>query len=53
MGIKLVCTFMGLVVAIPSLTVYGLLRNRIDVLAGEAVVAAQDMIAIFKPGAKT
>ena len=53
LGIKLVCTFMGLVVAIPSLTVYGLLRNRIDILAGEAVVAAQDMIAIFKPGAKT
>ena len=51
LGIKLVCTFMGLVVAIPSLTVYGLLRNRIDVLAGEAVVTAQDMVAIFKPGA--
>jgi biopolymer transport protein ExbB len=51
LGIKLVCTFMGLVVAIPSLTVYGLMRNRIDVLAGEAVVTAQDMVAIFKPGA--
>ena len=51
LGIKLVCTFMGLVVAIPSLTAYGLMRNRIDVLAGEAVVAAQDMVAIFKPGA--
>jgi len=51
LGIKLVCTFMGLVVAIPSLTVYGLMRNRIDILAGEAVVAAQDMVAIFKPGA--
>jgi len=53
LGIKLVCTFMGLVVAIPSLTVYGLMRNRIDVLANEAVVTAQDLVAIFKPGAKT
>ena len=51
LGIKLVCTFMGLIVAIPSLTIYGLMRNRIDVLAGEAVVTAQDLVAIFKPGA--
>jgi len=52
LGIKLVCTFMGLVVAIPSLTTYGLMRNRIDVLAGEAVVTAQDLMATFKPGSK-
>lgn len=52
LGIKLVCTFMGLVVAIPSLTAYGLMRNRIDVLAGEAVTTATDLVSIFKPGGK-
>ena len=52
LGIKLVCTFVGLVVAIPSLTVYGLIRNRIDVLCAEGLVKAQGMIAAFRPGVK-
>jgi len=52
LGIKLVCTFVGLVVAIPSLSVYGLIRNRIDVLCSEGVVTAQKMIASFRPGVK-
>lgn len=52
LGIKLVCTFVGLVVAIPCLTVYGLIRNRIDVLCSEGMVTAQSMIAAFRPGKK-
>lgn len=51
LGIKLVCTFVGLVVAIPSLSVYGLVRNRIDVLCSEGLVTAQKMIASFRPAA--
>jgi biopolymer transport protein ExbB len=52
LGIKLVCTFVGLVVAIPSLSVYGLIRNRIDVLCSEGLSTAQKLIAGFRPGAK-
>ena len=48
LGIKLVCTFVGLVVAIPSLTVYGLMRNRIDILTAEGLVAAQNLITSFR-----
>ncbi len=53
LGIKLVCTFVGLVVAIPSLTVYGLIRNRIDILCSEGISTAQGMIAAFRPAKKT
>jgi biopolymer transport protein ExbB len=49
-GIKLVCTLLGLVVAIPSLAAYGVMRNRIDGLSAEALKAAQDLIANFRPG---
>lgn len=44
-GIKLVCTFVGLLVAIPSLTAYGLLRNRIDAMTNEAVLEAEELIS--------
>jgi biopolymer transport protein ExbB len=52
LGVKLVCTLVGLVVAIPSLSFYGIMRTRIDELSSQAVVAAQEMIAIFRPGGK-
>lgn len=48
LGIKLVCTFVGLVIAIPSLTVYGLMRSRIDAMSAEAFKAAQQMIVRFR-----
>jgi biopolymer transport protein ExbB len=51
-GMKLVCTFLGLCVAIPSLAVYGTMRNRIDGLSAEATAAAQELIANFRPGRK-
>jgi len=50
LGIKLVCTFVGLLVAIPSLTVYGLIRNRIDILCTEGLVTAQSLIMTLRPG---
>lgn len=52
LGIKLVCTFVGLFVAIPCLTVYGLIRNRIDILCRESFVTAQEMVATFRPAKK-
>jgi biopolymer transport protein ExbB len=51
-GIKLVCTLLGLVIAIPSLAVYGITRNRVDTLTGEAIADAQKLIANFRPGKK-
>ncbi len=51
-GIKLVCTLLGLVIAIPSLAIYGLTRNRVDSLTSEAINNAQKLIANFRPGKK-
>ena len=51
-GVALVTTFWGLVVAIPALAVYALMRNRIDALTSEAMMYAQELIASFRPGAK-
>jgi len=51
-GIALVTTLLGLAVAIPALTVYSIMRNRIDALSSEAMVASQDLIANFRPGKK-
>ena len=49
LGIKLVCTFVGLIVAIPSLAVYGFMRNRIDGYSAEAVNITQRLISGFRP----
>ena len=51
-GIALVTTFWGLVVAIPALAVYALMRNKIDALSGEVLVTAQGILSAFRPGAK-
>jgi len=51
-GVALVTTFWGLIVAIPALAVYALMRNRIDALSSEAMMLAQSIIAPFRPGAK-
>ena len=51
-GIALVTTFWGLIVAIPALAVYALMRNRIDALSSEAMMIAQESISTFRPGAK-
>jgi biopolymer transport protein ExbB len=51
-GIALVTTFWGLVVAIPALAVYATMRNRIDALSSEAMAASQEILATFRPGAK-
>ncbi len=48
-GIALVTTLLGLAVAIPSLAVYAVMRNRVDSLTSEAMVAGQDLISTFRP----
>lgn len=50
-AIALITTFWGLAVAIPSLSIYAVFRNRIDVLTAECALAAEHLLAVFKPGA--
>ncbi len=51
-GTALVTTFWGLIVAIPALAVYAVMRNRIDALSSETMTVAQETISAFRPGAK-
>jgi len=48
-GTALVTTFWGLIIAIPSISVYALIRNNVDALTSEALLEAQDLINRFKP----
>lgn len=48
----LVTTFWGLVVAMPALAAYALIRNRVDALTADGLIMAEDLIKPFKPGAK-
>lgn len=48
----LVTTLWGLVVAIPALAGYALVRNKVDALTSEAILVAEDLISIFKPSGK-
>lgn len=52
-GIALVTTFWGLIVAIPALAVYAFMRNRIDALASETMTVAQSALSSFRPGSKS
>ncbi|MFM7051726.1 MAG: MotA/TolQ/ExbB proton channel family protein [Planctomycetota bacterium] len=51
-SIALITTFQGLVVAIPCVSVYGYLRNRVDALAGECASNAEDIVALVEKGAR-
>ena len=48
-GTALTTTFWGLVVAIPALSGYAILRNKIDELTLEATLEAEEMMAPFRP----
>lgn len=52
-GTALVTTFWGLVVAIPSLAAYGLLRNRVESSAVEACRVAEQLVNEFRPSPAT
>ena len=48
-GVALVTTLLGLAIAIPALAVFAIMRNRVDAVTSEAMVAAQDLISTFRP----
>ena len=48
----LVTTFWGLVVAIPALAAYAVIRNKIDAVTSDGLLVAEDLIAPFKPAGK-
>jgi biopolymer transport protein ExbB len=48
-GTALTTTFWGLVVAIPALAGYAVLRNKIDELTVEATIVAEDILNHFRP----
>jgi biopolymer transport protein ExbB len=50
-AVALITTFWGLAVAIPSLAIHAVFRNRIDVLTAECALTAERLLATFKPGA--
>ena len=52
-GVALVTTLLGLVVAVPALSVYTIMRNRIDGLTSEGMTVAQEMISQLRPAKKT
>ena len=52
-GGALVTTLLGLVVAVPALSTYTIMRNRIDGLASEGMTMAQEMIAQLRPAKKS
>ena len=49
----LVTTFWGLVVAMPALAAYALIRNKVDALTSEGLLIAEEIITPFKPGKKS
>jgi biopolymer transport protein ExbB len=49
----LITTFWGLVVAIPALASYALIRNKIDALTSEGMLIAEQIISPFKPTGPT
>jgi len=52
-GVALVTTLLGLVVAVPALSVYAVMRNRIDGLSSEGMLLAQGMISQLRPSKKS
>jgi biopolymer transport protein ExbB len=50
-GTALTTTFWGLVVAIPALAGYAIVRNRIDELTTEATLRAEELLNQFRPKA--
>ena len=51
-GQALVTTLLGLSIAIPALATYAIMRNRIDGLTSETMLASQELLATFRPQKK-
>ena len=52
-GTALVTTFWGLIVAIPGVSIYALLRNRIDELTARSAREADALLDTFRPATTT
>ena len=52
-GIALVTTLLGLGVAIPALTVFSIMRNKIDAVTSEAMMTCGNLVSAFRPAAKS
>ncbi|MCG3178784.1 MAG: hypothetical protein BIFFINMI_01113 [Phycisphaerae bacterium] len=50
-SVALVTTFWGLIIAIPALSVFAAIRNRIEALSAEAALRAQSLLGMFNPAA--
>ena len=48
----LVTTFWGLIVAMPALAGYALIRNKVDALTADGLIMAEQLIRTFKPAAR-
>lgn len=51
-SVALITTFQGLVVAIPCVSIYGYLRNRVDALAGECAGHAEEVVTLVEKSAR-
>ena len=51
-AVALITTFQGLVVAIPCVSIYGYLRNRVEALAGEAAQQAEEIVTLVEKGSR-
>ncbi len=45
----LVCTFWGLMTAIPALMLFAIFRNRVDGLAADCALAVEDLLGVIQP----
>ncbi len=48
----LVTTFWGLIVAMPALLFYALIRNKIDAMTADGLIMAEELIRPFKPSSR-
>ena len=48
----LVTTLWGLIVAIPALAAYSVIRNRVDAFTSDGMLVAEELVSVFKPGRK-
>ncbi len=51
-SVALVTTFWGLLIAIPALSAFAMLRNQIEGVGGEAALRTQELLGMFNPSAQ-
>jgi biopolymer transport protein ExbB len=50
-GVALICTLWGLFIALPALTAFAVLRNRIEATSSEVAFRSQELLNMFNPAA--